>query len=57
MLDKFLTDLFPASSSIKSVRKRLYWAWIRDDALGQQAELPLPPEPPRSEKEAYRKWC
>ena len=27
------------------------------NALGQKRRLPLPPEPPRSEKEAYRKWC
>jgi len=58
MLDKFLTDLFPGIIEYQERQEAfvLEHGYVTN-ALGQKRRLPLPPEPPRSEKEAYRKWC
>lgn len=58
MLDKFLTDLFPGIIEYQERQEAfvLEHGYVTN-ALGQLRRLPLPPEPPRSEKEAYRRWC
>ena len=58
MLDKFLTDLFPGIIEYQERQEAfvLEHGYVTN-ALGQLRRLPLPPEPPRSEKEAYKKWC
>jgi uracil-DNA glycosylase family 4 len=58
MLEKFLTKLFPG---IKKYQQRqedfvLENGYV-DNAVGQRRRLPVPPEPDRRDKQAYRKWC
>lgn len=57
MLDKFLNELFPG---IKKYQKRqeeyvLEHGYV-DNAVGQRRRLPIPSEPDRRDKAAYRKW-
>lgn len=57
ILDDFL-DFFPG---IKKYQQRQTETVLEQgyvtNALGQRRRLPLPPEPPKSERMAYKGWC
>lgn len=58
ILEEFLTRLFPGVRDYHESMEELVLSEGRvENALGQVRRLPLPPEPPRSEKFAYKVWC
>lgn len=57
ILDEFLNRLFPGVKKYHALQEQKVLAeGVVYNALGQARRLPLPPEPPRSEKGVYRVW-